>query len=218
MFSKTPPIRIDSLAVEKVEIHTPFHPFWEEVILDHLREYHKSRSRELLPVEHPANLPAGSEHKDPAIMTALDYASRVISILSGAAVIVFVALVWVGQTTIGSVQIGTLLTIFSFALVGGIISIGGVKMFSINANLRKTRETIKQIGTDGCPFLPLFMADSTELRRPGNPYYCMKCPLGIDIASNHEGGLIHVCRVYLTLHRQWKELPGADKVLDNHLS
>lgn len=160
-------------------------------------------------------MPVGTEKEESNFLKSLDYVSRGVSILSGIAVIVFVALLLSGQSTIGNVQIGTLLTILSFTLVGGLISIGGVKMFSINASLRKAKERIERIVTTagGCPFLYIFVGQPTELRRPGNPYFCVKCPLGIDIDSSREGGLIHICKVYPALHRQWKELPGADKIL-----
>jgi hypothetical protein len=218
MFSKTPFVRINK--VERIEITTPFHPFWEEIFFHYFKRLYQQSSPYAVwpfvqPLPLPSQLPGESEKEEPPLLKGLDYAGRGVSILSGIAVIVFVALLWSGQATIGSVQIGTLLTIVSFTFIGGLISIGGVKMFSINASLRKAKERIEQVITTagGCPFLAIFAGEPTELRRPGNPYFCAKCPLGIDIDSRKEGSLIHVCNVYPVLHRQWKELPGADEVL-----
>lgn len=185
--------------IERLKIRAPFyHAVWPSV--------------------KPPQLTSENEREEPILLKILDYISRGVSILSGIAVIVFIVLLWSGQTHIGSVQIGTLLTILSFTLVGGLISIGGVKMFSINANLRKTKDRIERVTTTavGCPFLPIFAEQSTELelRRPGNPYVCIKCPLGVDISPGIEGGLINTCSVYSSLHNQWKELPGAEGFLD----
>jgi hypothetical protein len=218
MFSKTPFIRIDK--IEKIEINTPFYPFLEEIFLHYFKKLYQRGSPYAVwpfaqPLPLPSQLPGESEREEPLLLKGLDYASKGVSILSGIAVIAFVVLLWSGKTTIGSVQIGTLLTIVSFTFIGGLISIGGLKMFSINASLRKAKERIEQVITTagGCPFLAIFAGKPTELHRPGNPRFCVKCPLGIDIDSSKEGGLIHVCNVYPVLHRQWKELPGADKVL-----
>ena len=213
MFSKTPAVRIDK--IERVEISTPFHPLWEEIVFDYLKARWQGSTYTVWPIAQPLQLPSESEKEESVLLKTLDYISRGVSILSGIAVIVFVALLWSGQTAIGSVQIGTLLTILSFTLVGGLISIGGVKMFSINASLRKAKDRIERVITTaaGCPFLVILAGQPTELYRPGNPYFCMKCPLIIDRDSAKEGGLIHICSVYLTLHRQWKELPGAEEIL-----
>lgn len=213
MFSRTPSVRIDK--VERVEISTPFHLLWEEALVEYLKARRQGIPYAVWPLAQTFQLPSESEDEETGLLKTLDYASKVVSVLSGTAVIVFVALLWSGQATIGNIQVGTLLTILSFTLVGGLISIGGVKMFSINASLRKAKERIERVVTTagGCPFLVIFAGQPTELRRPGNPYFCAKCPLGIDIDSSKEGGLIHICSVYPTLHRQWKELPGAEKIL-----
>lgn len=188
-------------------------PFGEASIFDRLNARWQGSPYTVWPVAQPLRVP--SENDESIILKTLDYISRGVSILSGIAIIVLVALLWSGQTTIGTVQIGTLLTMLSFTLVGSLISIGGVKMFTINASLRKAKERIERVitTTGACPFSVIFAGQPIELRRPGNPYFCAKCPLGIDIDSTEEGGLIHTCSVYMTLHRQWKELPGAEGIL-----
>jgi hypothetical protein len=205
MFFKQPSLHIDK--VENLEINTRLHPFWEEEFYHYLKARQRGRLLDGWPVVPMPQPP--TEIKEKVWLKFLDYGGKIVSILSGIAVIAFVVLLWLGRTAIGSVQIGTLLTVISFTLVGGLISIGGVKMFSITANLRKAKEKIER-STAGCPFVPLFLG--SDLKRPGNPNFCIKCPLGIDRSSNVEGGLIHVCTVYLPLHNQWKQLPGAEKL------
>ena len=219
MFSRMPSVRIDR--IEKIEITIPFPFIGEDLISDSAKLRLRSRLHTSWPIPQSLQLPSEEEKVDSTLLKTLDYVSKGVSILSGIAVIVFVGLLWSGQTTIGSVQIGTLLTIFSFTLVSGLISIGGVKMFSINANLRKAQDRIERVITMAkeCPFLVIFAGKPTDLRRPGNPYFCKKCPLAIDIDSSEEGKLKHLCSVYPTLHRQWRQLPGAEMVLrpEKHL-
>jgi hypothetical protein len=192
--------------VENIEINTRLHPLFEEEFYRYVKTRQQGRLLDGWPVVPVPQPP--TEVKENAWVKVLDYGGKIVSILSGIAVISFVMLLWSGRTAIGSVQIGTLLTVISFTLVGGLISIGGVKMFTITANLRKAKEKIER-STAACPFVPLFLG--SDLHRPGNPDFCRKCPLGIDKSSNAEGGLIHVCSVYLPLHNQWKQLLGAEK-------
>jgi len=209
---KPPSVRIDRIG--KVEINTLFPPFWEELLM----HFPRARLRDILLFASDSTQalqpPDATETEEPAALKALDYASKGASVCSGIAVIVFVALLLMGRSTVGNVQVGTLLTILSFTFVGGLISIGGVKMFTINASLRKAKERIERVITPavGCPFLQILAGEDAGLSRPGNPYFCVKCPLGIDTSQSSQDGLIHVCNVYPGLHRQWIELPGADRV------
>jgi len=194
MFSKTPSVRIDK--VERVEISTPFHPLWEEVLLEYLKARRQGIPYAIWPFVQAFQLPSESEDEETGLLKTLDYASKAVSVLSGVAVIVFVALLWSGQATIGNIQIGTLLTILSFTLVGGLISIGGVKMFSINASLRKAKERIERVVTTagGCPFASI--VDDEARRRYdvispfkiGRREFCNGCHL-----IDHNGRT--VCRV-----------------------
>jgi len=163
MFSRIPSIQIDK--VERIEINSPLSPIGAEVLLDYFRKRRRSIPYAVWPFTQAFSLPAEVEEKEPGLLKTLDYVSRGVSILSGIAVIVFVALLLSGQTIIGNVQIGTLLTVLSFTLVGGLISIGGIKMFSINASLRKAREKIERVVTaaGGCPFLYIFIGQPNEM-------------------------------------------------------
>ncbi len=98
--------------------------------------------------------------------------------------------------------------IASVALVGSFISFGGVSLASIKAQVGRVAA-----GAGTCPFLRIRSQANDDLRRPGNPYVCVKCPLGIDIASDRPGGLIHVCSVYPEIHQEWRALPNADRIL-----
>ena len=96
----------------------------------------------------------------------------------------------------------------SVALVSSFVSFGGLSLASFKAQLgRATSDTGR------CPFLRIRSQEGDNLRRPGNPHVCVKCPLGIDIASDRSGGLTHVCLVYPELHQEWRMLPGADRAL-----
>ncbi len=123
MFSRMPSVRIDR--IEKIEITIPFPFIGEDLISDSAKLRLRSRLHTSWPIPQSLQLPSEEEKVDSTLLKTLDYVSKGVSILSGIAVIVFVGLLWSGQTTIGSVQIGTLLTIFSFTLVSGLISIGG---------------------------------------------------------------------------------------------
>jgi hypothetical protein len=214
MFPKRPSVQIDK--VEKIEINSSLDPFMERLIIEH----HESRRQVppyfWQPYHYPSN-PVQSESEDEksTVLSHLDNFSKGVSILSGIAVIVFVVILISGQTSIGNVQVEKLLTILSFTLVGGLVSIGGVKMFSINASLRKAKDKIERVITAerGCPFMNLFDEQYDNLRRPGNPKFCIKCPLGIDLDSRLNKGLIHMCSVYPILHLQWLQIHGADSIM-----
>jgi hypothetical protein len=75
----------------------------------------------------------------------LDVASKGVAILSSLAMVAFVILIATGHSHVGSVQAESLLTVFAFTLVGGIISIGGVQLFSVSANLRRANQRVEVI-------------------------------------------------------------------------
>lgn len=202
MFSKRPSIKIDK--IENLEINYPYNPEFDDQILKNF--YQDSLDSPL------------EDDSDSKLLKVWDYASKIVSVLTGLASIFFLIFLWTGNTSLGTLKVDSLLTVFSFAFVGSLISIGGVNIFSINASLRKEKEKIKKYvrSVKGCPFVPIIeIKPNHELRQPGNPRFCYKCPLGIDISSDQEGGLIHNCKVYLDLHNKWKELPGAAKVMRN---
>ena len=106
MFFKQPSIHIDK--VENLEINTRLHPFWEEEFYHYLKGRQQGRLLDGWPTAPP------TEIKEQVWLKILDYGGKIVSILSGIAVIAFVVLLWSGRTAIGSVQIGTLLTVISF--------------------------------------------------------------------------------------------------------
>ncbi len=215
MFFRTPKIQIEN--VEKVEIDLHSHPLWERAVYEYLRSGHQEFPPSFATSLDPAQIAREHDKEDSRFFRALDYISKGISILSGVAVIVFVALLFFGQTIIGSIQVTSLLTVLSFTLVGGLISVGGVKMFSIDASLRKAKEKMERvvITIGGCPFQFIYAGQPTELDRPGNPEFCQRCPLsrGPDQNLKVDGYLKHNCKVYLALYRKWVELRDARKVV-----
>jgi len=147
---------------------------------------------------------------EPKSLKILDILGKIITIVSGIGIITFIIMLLAGQQDIGSIKVTSLLTIISFTLVGGFISIGGVKLFSINASLRKNNSRIDKYLKEGelCPFLSVFNNQSLDNNwksyRPGNPDFCLKCPLGLDTISDRERGfLIHNCISYNQLHKVW---------------
>lgn len=103
---------------------------------------------------------------------SLEITGKIFSIISGIAIIIFIALLLLGKTEIGQVNISNLLTIFSFTLIGGLISVGGVKIFSISASLRKTKEQVEKhlFSYGGCPFVYI-IDEKTKLKyQINNPF------------------------------------------------
>lgn len=97
---------------------------------------------EELPVVAPPNK---KEEEKSALERWFDLGSKAVAILSGLAVVAFVILIATGHGKVGTVQAESLLTIFAFTLVGGIVSIGGVQLFSFSANLRRAQQRVQVI-------------------------------------------------------------------------
>jgi hypothetical protein len=181
MFWSTPQIRIDHVD----DIH--LNGFSDPILFDLARKYLKS-PQSLPPTWYSPPFLAGSaspKTEQTGWVRYVDIVGKIVSILSGVAVIVFLGLLWSGRTAIANVSVGTLLTGFSFTLIGGFISVGGVKMFSLNANLRKAQERIREVVTSagGCPFV--YIVDDTARKRYdivdsyhiGNGEFCNRCQL-----------------------------------------
>jgi len=113
-------------------------------------------------VSNNSKLPPDTKTKFQSIVETL---GKIVSIISGLAVLVFVLLLWLGKTTIGEIQIGHMLTVFSFTLFSSLISIGGVRIFTLSASLRKANEKIENymLENGGCPFYYV-VDDSAKLR------------------------------------------------------
>jgi hypothetical protein len=181
MFWRTPQIRIDH--VDRIDLDSFAHP----IVFDLLRKYLKSS--EALPPPYPQYFlhseSAPAKTQQSGWFRYVDVVGKVVSILSGLAVIAFLLLLWSGRTAIANVSIGTLLTGFSFTLIGGFISVGGVKMFSLTANLRKAQERIREVvsSAGGCPFVYIVddearkRYDITDAYHIGNGDFCNRCQL-----------------------------------------
>jgi hypothetical protein len=195
MTLRRPLLRIDR--IDKVEITTPAEPVLERALIEHLRRAHlvaqenERRHNPFLPMRLQ-----GEATERSTASHVLDLLSKGVSILSGLAVIAFVVLLWLGKTSIGSVQISTLLTVFGFTLVGGLVSVGGVKVFSLSASLRRAQARIERFDSvsGGCPFVGAVDDQATReygLRdsyNVGDPRFCSGCRL-IDLNGRT------VCRV-----------------------
>ena len=201
MFGKRP---IEVQNIDNVHVRFDSHPFWHHEIEYLLREILESRKAPSSRQESP------TEDANPRWVRYLNIAATAISALSGLALFVLIVLVVAGQTAVGTVTITTLLTVFSTSLIGSLLSIGGVTLFSVTTNLKKMREKVAQ--TD-CPFEGI--QSGNDVRRPGNPEFCVGCPLGIDLNGNVEGYLMHRCSVYMDKHNAWKRTPEAIEVLDH---
>ena len=118
--------------------------------------------------------------KKDKLYNGLDVAGKVIAVLSGLSIFVMIILILTGILTIGSISISNLFTVFSFTLFSGLISIGGAKIFSINASLKNKIDTdsakLKQlidnyiaehviVSHEICPFV--FLADDEARKKYG---------------------------------------------------
>jgi len=143
--------------------------------------------------------------------------SAVLSVIAGVLSIALLVLVVKGVREVQTFSTNSLLSIFSIAFIGSLVSFGGTQLFSINANLRRQEKLVQHFASveAGCPFERILriINSNMELHRPGNPRFCIKCPLGIDGSSSQKGHLLHNCAVYEQLHDEWLKLPGAKQQL-----
>jgi hypothetical protein len=184
MFWRRPLIRIDN--VDNIDIDTPFHPLFYRLIRDLIKS---SSDRG----ESPSNrqdtfkgidIPPRKDQVSYWINT-LDLVGKFATILSGVAILVFVILLFSGRTTLGHISVGTLLTVVSFTLIGGLISIGGVHLFSFNASLRKARDQVDRYihSVGGCPFVYVIDNEARTAYDIGGPFkivnpdFCRGCRL-----------------------------------------
>jgi hypothetical protein len=177
-----PLIRIDR--VDRIGIDTPIHPILYDLLHDYMKS---SRSRipdfreEMLKL----HLPDRDQHGDPDWLRTTDRCAKVLSLLSALAIIVFVILLIAGKVTVAGLSVGTLLTVVSFTLVGALISVGGVQLFSFNASLRRARDRIERVvaTADGCPFTYIIDEKARERFGVTSPFeirdgdFCRGCQL-----------------------------------------
>jgi hypothetical protein len=191
--SKQPSVRIER--VDKIEVTLPFTPHYEELIHFYLKHLSISEPK----LQFPSRIPTATPpERDRKVNWAkwIDLIGKIISIVSGVAMIVFITLLYAGVLTIGSITINHLVNLVSFTFLSGIISIGGVKMFSINASLRQAQQQIKNVLTpnEGCPYVAAIDDEAKKkynIKSPfeiGNKDFCDRCPL-----VDHNGRTI--CKV-----------------------
>ncbi len=86
-----------------------------------------------------------SDEAKSGIARWLDLVSKGVAVLSGLAVVLFVVLIATGHGSVGVIQAESALTVFAFTLIGGIVSVGGVQLFSVTASLRRASERVETI-------------------------------------------------------------------------
>ena len=173
-FSHRGQIHIDE--IEKVEIHLPYHH------PAHMDKYLDLMERCLSGAASPVK--AATKPAKAGWVKALDLASKIISIVSGLAIVVFLILLIAGVSKVGNIQTDSILTIFGFTLFGGLFSVGGAELFSLSLNLRKAEQKISDYES-GCPFVPIlepkyrevFSVDSATVIH-GYSDFCGGCPFG----------------------------------------
>ena len=108
---------------------------------------------------------------------------------------------WIGGDQIPAF-VSVTAEVASFALLGSLVSLGGVSLLSVQGAVSAESERIETLQAR-CPFESITL-DSGNGQQPGCPEFCAKCLLGVDTITKREHGfLIHNCRVYDGLHRRW---------------
>ncbi|MCX7346993.1 MAG: hypothetical protein NTU78_14850 [Alphaproteobacteria bacterium] len=132
------------------------------------------------------------------------------TILSVVGMIVLWSWIWISGASVPAI-IKVTANIISFAFLGSIISFGGLKVFSLqlqsDASIKKLDDLAQR-----CPFLAVAKERLVGIHQPGNPQFCVGCPLGIDTINDKDRGyLIHNCAVYHQLHVKWLDQSEAQK-------
>lgn len=192
--------------IDKVEIHSDPHWPWHPLEIRDLIERAAGPRHQQNPQSAPLDEPAWVKH--------LNRVAGILSVLSGLAILLVLVLIIWGAPAVAGVNVATLLTVFSTSFVGSILSVGGTTLFTLSANLRRTKQEVLAIAAapETCPFEAI-PRQSGAVMRPGNPQFCVKCPLGIDRISDRDRGYLkHNCRVYDELHQAWASTPegGAE--------
>ena len=79
------------------------------------------------------------------LVKVLNLSSKFVSIVSGLFLTTLVVLILLGFKHMGTFQITNLLAIISITFIGGIFSIGGINILSLQANLRKQKKIIETL-------------------------------------------------------------------------
>jgi hypothetical protein len=188
---RRPTVSINKIdKIDRVDVNVPFYPILADIIVDRLAEYYQRTTPQF------TASPLTRTKFEPQWLKIVEAAGKILSVLSGIAIIVFISLLIAGKAQIGSLQVTNLLTIMSFTLIGGLLSIGGVNVFSIKASLRRAQQQLVQVisTSGGCPFA--LIADEEAKRRfgvrglfeIGDKGFCDRCQL-----VDHHGRTI--CKV-----------------------
>jgi len=89
--------------------------------------------------------PYKKKSRSEQLIHILNISSRVISITAGIALFVLMVLILFEIRQIGVIQISNLLKVISISFIGSIFSIGGLKLISLEANLRKQKKLLEKI-------------------------------------------------------------------------
>ncbi len=180
--------------IDRVDVNVPFHPILKDMIADRLVEHYRKDIPQF--TDFPITAISEEQKVEPRWLKIVEVAGKILSVLSGIAIIVFVSLLIVGKAQIGTLQVTNSLAIVSFTLIGGLLSIGGVNVFSINASLRRAQQQLVQVrsASGGCPFA-LIADEESKLRfgvrgpfKIGDKGFCDRCQL-----VDHHGRTI--CKV-----------------------
>jgi hypothetical protein len=98
-------------------------------------------------IEVPLSAREIDAKKESAPLNWLDVASKAAAVISSLAVVALTVLLASGESEVGSVQVDSVLTIFAFTLVGGLISVGGVQLFTLSASLRRAKDRVEQVAS-----------------------------------------------------------------------
>ena len=176
LFNKKPTIiieRIDNLRVDG------YHPYHYEKLFEKMMYYEKIMNKK------KTNTKNSNQKRDSKFCKVLDIFGKIVSIIAMGGILVFVILLILRISEIGQVNIGNLLSIFTFTLFGGIISIGGVKLFSLSANFNKIKSDLsnKFEYFGGCPFVYVIDDEAKQKYDIESPFkigerdFCNRCKL-----------------------------------------
>lgn len=139
------------------------------------------------------------------LLRYLDTITKVATIISLFGMVVLWVWKWqAGAAVPAFVSISS--NVFSVAFLGSLFSYGGVNIVSLQAQSQANEMSVENL-TVRCPFKDLVKDPFGQVQQPGNPDFCVKCPLGVDTIDERERGfLIHNCCVYNELHTQWRTI------------
>ena len=144
--------------------------------------------KKIIPPVATSSIPTDPKDKnfEQRWLKMVEVAGKILSVLSGIAIIVFVSLLTAGKAQIGNLQVENLLPILSFTLIGGLLSIGGVNILSVNASLRQVRQQLVEVRrsiSGGCPFALIVDDKAKEEFGVKGPFeitdehFCARCHL-----------------------------------------